>query len=710
MSQALYQQLFRELDADGVRSAACEELIARLGSPGAALRGFALARRHWFADASADFRRALAAPDAAAIVAYACAIGLFVCRDYSRAAAALERAATIGKPGVAQRARALAEELADRQGWESHRRTPWPEGAAATMPARATDIVELAHRHGSAGARQALERLVAEHGPHPRLRAADVRLALLDGELDRARATFEGHGPDTIEHQPAIAALLALHQGAHKRVIVETTHHRGNVEMLYLRARGLITMDLLPEAAHLLERARQVLPTSIPILTELALTHAALRPDSFDEGLERRFEALVDWAPCLASDAAEAAGVSIWRERDLSRERETMLAIFAATRDLFTHDLALDRVAYRVPAASGEVVGGPTLRRVAPAPEGLAAASHVDELHANDGARLRAAESILVRAIGVRPPAPANAGSRPEPRTPSAGAWTPTFLEPEQIEQFLRDGFLVVEGAFDPAVAARWREDAVHRIREQPAQWVRGYDPDVGPSLAGFDPGEPATWTWPLIELRGSERVEIAEFSPDGWAAICDLLGGPDRIRTRSWDNYMIINLRANAELPEHTPQPGWSSWHIDDPSPLTRIDRINNGLVCIALFDDLLPRSGNTWLAPDSVPRVAADLAANPGGVDYCNDRGTHITLACERFHEVVGRAGDLVLFHPLMMHSSSPNASGRIRWMGNPMVYLEQPLDPFRPEPELSPVERAMHRAIRDVRVRARPVSTPL
>jgi hypothetical protein len=50
----------------------------------------------------------------------------------------------------------------------------------------------------------------------------------------------------------------------------------------------------------------------------------------------------------------------------------------------------------------------------------------------------------------------------------------------------------------------------------------------------------------------------------------------------------------------------------------------------------------------------------------------------------------------HPLMMHSSSPNRSGRIRWMGNPMVYLNAPLDPFRPVAELSPVELAIHRAI--------------
>jgi hypothetical protein len=47
--------------------------------------------------------------------------------------------------------------------------------------------------------------------------------------------------------------------------------------------------------------------------------------------------------------------------------------------------------------------------------------------------------------------------------------------------------------------------------------------------------------------------------------------------------------------------------------------------------------------------------------------------------------------------MHSASPNRSGRIRWMGNPMVYMQQPLDPLRARlEELSPVELAIRRAI--------------
>jgi hypothetical protein len=127
------------------------------------------------------------------------------------------------------------------------------------------------------------------------------------------------------------------------------------------------------------------------------------------------------------------------------------------------------------------------------------------------------------------------------------------------------------------------------------------------------------------------------------------------------------------------------------------RFDHVGNGLVCFALFDRVLPASGSTWLCLDSVGEVARELADHPEGVDFVHDRGARITTRCSRFHEVVGEAGDLVLMHPLMMHSGAPNRSGRIRWMGNPMVYMHAPLDPLRRElDQLSAVELVMRRAI--------------
>jgi hypothetical protein len=46
------------------------------------------------------------------------------------------------------------------------------------------------------------------------------------------------------------------------------------------------------------------------------------------------------------------------------------------------------------------------------------------------------------------------------------------------------------------------------------------------------------------------------------------------------------------------------------------------------------------------------------------------------------------------LMLHSASLNPSPRIRFLGNPMVYLQEPLDPARADP--SPVERLIASAL--------------
>lgn len=464
-------------------------------------------------------------------------------------------------------------------------------------------------------------------------------------------------------------------------------------QQLLTRARELASLGQHHEAAELLERARVRRPRSIPIALALALARHREAPDTHGEGLERRFDELLEQAPALLSDAAAQLGVTLWSDQGVPIDRATRVELLDHAEQLLTRELELTHPSYRTRSHDGQL----RLRHIPPIePSGP---SPLERLHADDRKLIDQLEGVLVRALGITPPRNAEqeqaAPTAPVVHRPSI--WQPRLLSPEQIEQFLVDGFIVIPRAFDPEVARAWREDANRRIREEPEKWVRGYDPnDESRSLRNYSPDDPSTWTWGRIDLHGPETVVIEEFAPAAWAAICDLLGGPDRIKTKTWTNYLILNLRDEAHLDTDVPAPDWKSWHIDDPRPATRLDRIVNGLVGIALFDRVLPRSGNTWIVPDSVPLVARDLAAHPEGVDYVVNRGTQITMQCKRFHEFVGEAGDVLLMHSLMMHSGAPNRSGRIRWMGNPMIYLHEPLDPYRPVHEMSPVELAIHRAI--------------
>lgn len=712
VSEAVYHRLFHELNAARFDSDVAQDALAELGAPALLLRALARARRHGWSSARADARAAIErltdepAADVLTVVAGATS---FVARDYHHAIRTLTRAAGgSGPAGV--RARKLASEFCTRLGWASEHRRIVEAALAGDRRGHARRLQRQAARHRRADQalsgppEQAAERayaLLFRDGPeaaaacldalsrqYPRalaVVAARMRVDLLTGDVDAAGRRLDALTELERAGLGSERTVVALERGDTVAALHQTLHYGGEAKIAYLRSLALLARDRLDDAAEMLEAARIALPRSVPISLALAMTRHRQNPDTFGEGLERRFEDLLDWAPALLADAADEAGVALWTDQGALEDRADKVTIIQRAHAMLTAD--------RDPFLASYVRDG-ELRHLAPARLGPA---HASTLHAGDLETIQEAERLLIHAIGVRPPPP----PRDQPaRDPAqrGGPWRPQYLSAAQIEQFLTDGFIVLPAAFDRAIADRWRADGNRRIREEPERWVRGYDPeDPSRSLAAYSPDDPESWTWPRIDLEGPETVDIEAFSPDAWRAICDLLGGPERIKTRSWTNYLIINFNDDAHLGVDAPSPDWGSWHIDDPSPTTRLDRIRNGLVCITLMNDLPPKSGNTWIAPDSVGRVARELHAHPEGVDFVADRGCRITMQCERFHEVVGNAGDILIMHPLMMHSSAPNRSGRIRWMGNPMVYMNEPLDPYRPVAELSPVELAIHRAIR-------------
>lgn len=711
MAEELYLRLFRELNTADFESSEANAVVGQLGPPARVLRSLARARRHSWSSARKDLRAAIEDPrELAPIVEFVAGVGLFVARDYDLALTTLMRAAGRGKPGITKHARVYALRFARALGWAQRVREleaalgdtpkPAPSLDGEISPELAADqAYAVVFEQGPNAAAISLDALLERHPSHPAVLAARIRLDLLCDRLEDARARLSALDHELLEQLPGERAALALAFGDAKDVTIRTTHHREAPRLAYLRARALASLGEIGAASKLLEAARIALPGSVAIVLALALTRHQQAPNSFGEALERRFEDLLERAPALLSDAAAELEIELWTDQGPLSDRAGQVEILTRAQQMLTAEADLVRPSYTRETSTGEV----RLRHVVPNPmhgrDLLRAPAHLQRLHSDDRELIDHIDGALARAIGVNPPRPVVMDSRAD-INPIAepGVWKPRALSPEQIEQFLIDGFLIVPKAFDRSVAQAWRDDANRRLREEPEKWVRGYDPnDKTRSLLNYSPDDPSTWTWGRVDLDGPLTVSIEQFAPKVWAVICDLLGGPERIKTRTWTNYLIINFCADSHLGIDAPKPHWNSWHIDDPSPMTRLDRLQNGLVGITLLGDLHPKSGNTWIVPDSVARVARELAAHPEGVDFVTRRGPSITNQCERFHEVVGEAGDVLLMHPLMMHSSSPNRSGRIRWMGNPMVYLNAPLDPFRPVAELSPVELAIHQAIK-------------
>lgn len=700
-----YQRLFADLNADRFDSPVVLEAIERIGPRGYLLRGLARARRNAWASVRADMRSACTDP-VAPLTDYIAGTALVIARDHDLGMTHLHRAASCSIPAVSSYSSKLYVKFARELGWIEESLLMRDKIAAASigdLEARTHELRRLSASRGRerdallgstaetaakvwsrvwidgvAAASSSADALLERRGEQLELIAVRVRLDLLLGELERAQARVDGLAPESLV---AERAALALALGRFDEVLA-LTEATDDAHLLELRGEALLDAGRFGEAGAALEWARALTPDSLALALALTLARHFEDPHTPATEFEHRFAGLLDRAPALLADAAGELGIPLWTDAGPIDSREHAVRIIARARAMLTAERDPLRSHYRRP--------GRPLRRVLP----VGRPSHLARLHENDRRWIDQIQSTLVSAIGVNPRGATGPRAQPAARE----IWRPRWLSADRIEQFLADGFLTIPRAFDPELARRWREDGNRRIREDPKRWVRGYDPDdPARSLRHYSPTDPSTWTWSRLVLEGNEEVVIEEFAPQAWAAICDLLGGPERIKTRTWKNYINLNFNDGAEQGIDRPQPDWSSWHIDDPHPAMRIDQIQNGLLCILLIDDVLPASGSTWLCLDSIPRVARELAEHREGVDFVHQRGARITQLCSRFHEIVGEAGDMVLVHPLMMHSGAPNRSGRIRWMGNPLVYMQQPLDPLRASlDELSLVELAIRRAI--------------
>lgn len=250
-------------------------------------------------------------------------------------------------------------------------------------------------------------------------------------------------------------------------------------------------------------------------------------------------------------------------------------------------------------------------------------------------------------------------------------------LTEQQVEHFLAKGHVILRNCFEPALAEEWRDLAFRRL--------------------GCTPDNPATWQEARVHLPSMNRVPIRDVAPQVYDAFCDLLGGEDRLAsaTPSWGDGFIINFNIGADRPWQPPSADVGGWHKDGDFFRHFLDSPEQGLLTIVLWSDILPQSGGTFVACDSVPHVARYLLDHPEGV-LPGSFGRLIDK-CSDFIEITGNTGDVVLIHPYVLHAASQNPSGRVRFITNPPVSLGKPMNFNRTNAEdFSPVERAVLRGL--------------
>ena len=168
-------------------------------------------------------------------------------------------------------------------------------------------------------------------------------------------------------------------------------------------------------------------------------------------------------------------------------------------------------------------------------------------------------------------------------------------LSDDQIQQFIRDGFVRIDRAFprelaDEARTILWRD-------------------------TGCDPHNQATWTKPVIRLSGYKDAPFlkAERTPVLHAAFDQIVGeGRWRLGSLGFGGTFVVRF-------PHPDEPGDDGWHIDtsfspdggDPNERrANVRSRGRALLMLFLFSDVGPRDAPTRIRVGSHIDMARFLA----------------------------------------------------------------------------------------------------
>ena len=263
------------------------------------------------------------------------------------------------------------------------------------------------------------------------------------------------------------------------------------------------------------------------------------------------------------------------------------------------------------------------------------------------------------------------------------------ILTDEQKEHFLQYGHVILPACFSRAAAQELIDDAYLQL--------------------GYDSQDPTTWVLPLAFLFPSRPFPIREFAPKLWKAICEVVGGQERMTSSDCGmGQFVINFWRGRDEPWEEPSPRVKGWHKDGNFFRHFLDSPEQGLLVVPLLSDVSTKGGGTVFAADSVPVVARFLAEHPEGVLPRDFDFQSLVEQCHDFREFTGQAGDVALLHPYMLHSFSQNHLGVPRFITNININLADPMNFDRADAsEYSLVERAILRGLDVERLSFQPTS---
>jgi hypothetical protein len=249
------------------------------------------------------------------------------------------------------------------------------------------------------------------------------------------------------------------------------------------------------------------------------------------------------------------------------------------------------------------------------------------------------------------------------------------MLSQAEIDSFVADGFVAVRGAVPIGVLRACQEEIWSVLAE------RGVLRDA-----------PATWRDPVVRIPcpDSEAFAAAGTQPSLWEAFDQLIGAGRWWHRQGVGGTIPVRFPSRAD-------PGDAGWHIEasyeqDGEWWVNYRSRARGLLALYLFSDVDADSAPTRARPGSHRDGARVLAAaGDEGMPWAQAAQLAAQASAARPTSLVtGRAGDVFLCHPFLVHAASwPHRGLHPRIMAQPGVALH---DAFPLVPPLSPVELAM------------------
>lgn len=175
-------------------------------------------------------------------------------------------------------------------------------------------------------------------------------------------------------------------------------------------------------------------------------------------------------------------------------------------------------------------------------------------------------------------------------------------LTEEQKQFWLQHGFLKIPQCFSREAADKFTAPMWDRL--------------------GASADEKSTWPNGKINMPSHSSIPAKEFAPKAWAAICELLGGEDRIVDwcKDWRDSFIPNFGH----PDFNPEQqlnfrGLTNWHTDGDSFVHFLDSPEQALLVVPLFNDVVSKGGGTVICTDTIGLVARRLVSTFIHIERC-------------------------------------------------------------------------------------------